>query len=326
MGVFDDARMVVQLVDGSNDIGKDLYVDLADQGIATGELIAVQVKSGVSYRRADGNYAIPCDEHDVDLWARSSVPIFGLVYDPERERLHWINLTAWARSQPPTLPQVVPVSSTWALDERTLPSLVNEARAFLAASGPPALVGLVDTDPTRQLDAVHDAFALGRRDPRPLLLLGASVRYLDAQVLPLAIQILTLCVGHGDISWSPQNWIDEAVKAQVRSRLDWSYEDTCLLLAAPQDDEWRRGGLGQDVAALVGHGWAPDVSRLLERIAVDTPAESAWPAVMLLVEHHGESALSLLESLVERSAVLRAHPMIGDLRAGLREHGYLSLW
>jgi hypothetical protein len=47
MALFDDAEMVVQEVDTANDIGKDLYVDLADEGRFTGELVALQVKAGV---------------------------------------------------------------------------------------------------------------------------------------------------------------------------------------------------------------------------------------------------------------------------------------
>ncbi|MGH2911967.1 MAG: DUF4365 domain-containing protein [Solirubrobacteraceae bacterium] len=79
--VFEDANFLVQPVDGANDIGKDLYVDVTEAGRATGELIAVQVKGGSSYRRRDG-YAIPCNVNDLALWADSTVPIFGVVHDP----------------------------------------------------------------------------------------------------------------------------------------------------------------------------------------------------------------------------------------------------
>jgi hypothetical protein len=48
--VFEDANSLVQPVDGANDIGKDLYVDLTAENRVTGELIAVQVKSGTSYQ------------------------------------------------------------------------------------------------------------------------------------------------------------------------------------------------------------------------------------------------------------------------------------
>ena len=45
--------MVVQEVDTANDIGKELYVDIAQDGRFSGELIALQVMGGRSYRRSD---------------------------------------------------------------------------------------------------------------------------------------------------------------------------------------------------------------------------------------------------------------------------------
>jgi hypothetical protein len=158
--VFENAGMIVQPVDGANDIGKDLYVDLAVDGVFTGDLIALQVKSGVSYRRGSG-YRIPCSGDDLALWAGSSVPIFGTVYDPDRERLCWINLTGWARAQPlGQAPKGADVAGIWVLDARTVSSFVREARAFLAAAGPPALLALVEDDVQRQRAAISDAFAL----------------------------------------------------------------------------------------------------------------------------------------------------------------------
>jgi len=166
--VFEDANFLVQAVDGANDIGKDLYVDVTEAGRVTGELIAVQVKGGGSYRRK-GGYAIPCSADDLALWATSTVPVIGIVHEPDGGQLHWVNLTAWARAQTtPPSPMEVPVASTWRLDARTLAAFVAEARGFLAASGPPALVGLADPDPGVQRAAIYDAFALGRRDPRAL--------------------------------------------------------------------------------------------------------------------------------------------------------------
>jgi hypothetical protein len=204
--VFEDANFLVQAVDGANDIGKDLYVDVTEAGRVTGELIAVQVKGGGSYRRK-GGYAIPFSADDLALWATSTVPVIGIVHDPDGGWLHWVNLTAWARAQTtPPSPMEVLVASTWRLDARTLAAFVAEARGFLAASGPPALVGLVDPDPGVQRAAIYDAFALGRRDPRPLLLLRAALRYIsDQEPLQLAISVLTLCVGHGDIFWHAGN-------------------------------------------------------------------------------------------------------------------------
>lgn len=320
--------MVVQAIEGSNDIGKDLYVDIAEAGVVTGELIAIQVKSGNSYRRKSG-YAIPCSQDDLTLWAASSVPIFGVVFDPDSGSLHWTNLTAWARSQSREAPpRAAPVSATWRLNSRTLGQFVLEARAFLAASGPPALLGLADPDPRVQRDAVYDAFALGRRDARALLLLRAALRYLDApEALRPAIHFLALCVGHGDIAWSAANWLDDRIRSHVRNHFDWSDEEYRKLLAAPDPEEWSRGGLGQDVAALVCSGWGPDVEKALQRVAVGSNEDAASAALMLLISGiEGSDAIAVLDSLEPKLRALKGSTWVSELRACITEHGSVSLW
>ena len=72
-------------------------MDLVEGTDVTGEMIALQVKGGISYRRGQ-SYAVPCSAADRELWRTSSVPVFGVVHDPETDKLHWTNLTAWARS------------------------------------------------------------------------------------------------------------------------------------------------------------------------------------------------------------------------------------
>jgi hypothetical protein len=120
--VFDDANMLVQPVDGAIDIGKDLYVDVAEESRATGEVIALQVKGGQSYQRRSGS-SFPCTADDIALWAASTVPIFAVVHDPESGRLPWINLTAWARARTghQSLPSVVDLADGYSLSTGSRP-------------------------------------------------------------------------------------------------------------------------------------------------------------------------------------------------------------
>jgi Domain of unknown function (DUF4365) len=323
--VFEDANMLVQEIDGATDIGKDLYVDIVDGDEATGELIAVQVKAGESYR--DGrDYAIPASRSDVSLWRSSTIPIFGVVHD-RSVGLHWINVSSWARAQPDPAPSKVRIEHSWLLEARTLPDFIAEAREYLRASGPPSLIGLADDDPTIQRAAVYDAFALGRHDARALLLLRASLRYLcDPAPLGFAIHVLALCIGHGDTFYTPRNWISRDVASRVRQSFTWSYEETCKILAAAEPDEYVRGGLGQDAAVLACDGWAPDIEERLAEVVLKAELSAAWPALMLLLSGTHDDALALFDRLVPLSRSLRSDPAATELRAVLVEHGELSMW
>lgn len=322
--VFENSGMHVQEVDTANDIGKDLYVDLVADGAFTGELIALQVKGGPSYRGLHGSHQLRASADDRYLWANSPVPVFGLVHDPAQDCLYWANLTAWSRAHRNTGGSLTATMSTWALTERTLEQFLHEARAFLGASGPPALLGLADENDELQIQAVHDAFALGRRDARPLLLVRRSMLYLSDEALAHAIRILSLALvrSHGDILWSASNWIENEVRGRVSGELSqWSVPETSRMLALPDGDEWSRGALGQDVAALLGSGWHPDVQHLLEEVATTRPFDAAWPALMLLVNSAGDDGQEAFESVVSRSPALRSSQLVGELGCVLAEHG-----
>jgi hypothetical protein len=326
--VFEDANMLVQPVEGAIDIGKDLYVEVTEANQATGEVIAIQVKGGRSYQRRKGP-AFACTADDTALWAASTVPIFAVVHDPESGHLPWINLTAWARahSGEDPLPPSVTLDDDNALSAHTLPQFVAEARHFLRASGSPALLGLASNDPTIQEAAVYDAFALGRTDARALLLLRSSLRYLsDPRPLRLAIHVFALCVGHGDIFWSARNWLPSEIRGRVVAEMDWSYDELRKLLGAADPEEYSRGGRGQDIAAIVSAGWAPDVEDHLASVARRAPFDVAWPALMLLVTQAGEDGLAVVDSVVPGSRSLAGEGVVAELRSILLEHGWTTMW
>ena len=167
---------------GSNDVGKDAYVDIVVDGDVSGDVIALQIKGGESFRRARG-YAIHCTAADRELWRSSSIPVFGVVHDAGK--LHWTNLTAWARALASDMrPAAAPVEATFALDERRLPGFLGQARAYLRADGP---LRCAPAAPAASFSAVHA----------------------NRAALAPAIQVLTLTVGHGDIFWTPDNWLPE---------------------------------------------------------------------------------------------------------------------
>lgn len=148
--LLENANHIYQPVLGSNDVGKDAYVDIVVDGDVSGDVIALQIKGGESFRRARG-YAIPCTAADRELWRSSSIPVFGVVHDAGK--LHWTNLTAWARALASDMrPAAAPGDATFALDERRLPGFLGQARAYLRADGP---LRCAPAAPAASFSAVH---------------------------------------------------------------------------------------------------------------------------------------------------------------------------
>jgi hypothetical protein len=322
--LLEDANHIYQPVLGSDDIGKDAYVDIIEDDEVTGDVIALQIKGGKSFRRSRG-YAIPCGPKDRELWRTSSIPVFGIVHDDGR--LYWTNLTAWARAlgddeRPPS----APVDATFTLDARRLSGFLTQARAYLRADGPPALIDLASSDPLRQRAAVIDAFGLGRSDARPLLLLRTSLRYMRERTsLGPAIQVLTLVVGHGDIYWTADNWLPDAVRSAVRRELRWSPDEVEQLIAVTEAEEWSRGGLGQSVHALLDAD--PDVNAAIERVYTTTSDhEVALRCLMILVDAARDQGLAEWSRLIDARPGLSRDDLTRELGALLHEFGFFTLW
>ncbi|MGW1430715.1 DUF4365 domain-containing protein [Streptomyces sp. NPDC002431] len=97
----------------------------------TNDVIKVQVKGGVSWRRSYG-YAVPVRQHG-ETWANGNVPVFCVVFDPDTEQLYWANATKQLRvgRQKGHRPRTIRLSGSSVLDDNTVADFVNEARAYV---------------------------------------------------------------------------------------------------------------------------------------------------------------------------------------------------
>lgn len=128
--LFERHDHIVQEIDGQNDFGEDLFITFTDDGLATNDVVRVQVKGGVSWRRANG-YAVPVRQHH-DTWSNGNVPVFCVVYDPDTELLYWANATEQLRRarRDGARRTVVGISVNAVLDDRTVDVFAGEARRY----------------------------------------------------------------------------------------------------------------------------------------------------------------------------------------------------
>ncbi|NUR04595.1 MAG: DUF4365 domain-containing protein [Streptomyces sp.] len=119
---------IVQEIDGGNDHGEDMIVNFTRAGKRTPYWIAIQVKSGKKYKRANG-YAIPVEDH-FDDWRQSRIPILGVVYDMKKRELFWVNLTEKLKSVDES-PGWVQVANTSLLDSETIEDFYAEVATYV---------------------------------------------------------------------------------------------------------------------------------------------------------------------------------------------------
>lgn len=344
--LFEGHGLVVDEVDGRNDYGRDLSVDITDDGEITGAVIGVQVKGDKRFIR-DGAWQLPVTPKDAQYWADSSVPVLGVLWDPSSKHLRWANLTAYARTDPSLskwppgppktageTPAVVLFPESQTLSEVSLPEVLDEMREYLRRNSGQALLGLFGQDDDLQVRAVHDCWTLGRSDARAFLLLRHALSSLHANSLQDAIVILSHLTPHPDIYLHEGNWVPTEIENQVRPSFRWSARQVADLVCFVEHwgDEggypaWERGGLGQCLYHLLVED--PSLATTLpDAISLALAYDDLDGAFRLLVLHQylaDDSYAAAAETLAKNPA-LQTHPYAHEFMDQIREFGFVSVY
>lgn len=326
---FESNSCVFQEVEGANDYGKDAYVDLTENRRVTGLCVALQIKGGRSYRDASGNYRIPLDDEHARIWAESTVPIFGIVHDPDDGGLRWCNISAFLQEVKGVHPTAILIASTNLLTTKTL---WVEFKASLEASRlslrvhPLLQAQSLDEDVSNS--AIYDCFALGRSDARVLITLRYLIRSLAPEARRLAVKALSHVTPHPDIWWHSGNWIPKEVKDIVLDHLRWSREEIGSLLEVVPLETFERGGIGEDLFMLFDEDPNIIVSmRSTFEVALQTQNdEVASTALCLLLFWSGVGATDVLAELVNKFPEAKTLSVMPQIEPHIREWGHLTLF
>jgi hypothetical protein len=324
---FEACGCIFQEIDTGNDYGKDAYVDLTDAENITGLCIALQIKGGDKYRRADG-YAIPVDEH-TELWRTSSVPIAGIVYDPSDGQLRWCNITEYLHANSSNEVKLVPVEKHKTLSPEILhreftQSFQNVSKRFIDDP----LLQLCSPSQETQIASLYDCFALGRNDARVFIALRYFLRVLSDDSLRLAIRILSHLTPHPDILWHSQNWIGQDIKDQVRPYLNWTIDEIMWLLSEVPWDQWDRGALGEDLYMLFleDHSIREKMQRAAVSALNDGLDDLALSAMILTVYWAQDNGLEKYSELVTANSRFRQLDLASELELQLKEFGSIDIF
>ncbi|HGS4888132.1 TPA: DUF4365 domain-containing protein [Vibrio parahaemolyticus] len=77
------------------DFGIDAQVEIVDENYPTGDLIAIQIKSGLSFfdEETDDSYVFRTTDKHISYWANHSLPVILVLYHPEQDKLYWQSIS-----------------------------------------------------------------------------------------------------------------------------------------------------------------------------------------------------------------------------------------
>jgi hypothetical protein len=203
-------------------------------------------------------------------------------------------------------------------------------KAATAAEEHINILDLVSDSPQQQASAVNDCFALGRRDPRAMLLLRRLLTTLHPDAIVAGLGALAHLTAHPDIGWTSRNWISGPVKDRLRNELKWSPEELRLLLSVVDDDAdmWGRGVAGQYITMLLLED--PEIVHKLKAMVRDPTLDSheRFRALVYLIYQakNDDAARAVMQEELSVSPELTQDESVRRLTAEVEEHGWIDIF
>jgi len=243
-----------------HDFGHDATIVIVVDGEVQPREVALQVKSGRSYNKK-GACQLPATAGHIDFWARHDLITLGVVYDPDQDTAHWVDLQAdsrerrqqrmsdgativfskdsWNRFDPVHFPTVV------------VPTLLGSAPTVPIAT---ALAWATETDPGTHDMGVRTLLARHKEESATWTCLLEAFRRRSVDALSIDVPLaFARLLGHCDIG-DYTGQISEDVRQPVReATLAYGYDEIAkLLLMLPEAEGFDRGGLGYAFLPLLG--------------------------------------------------------------------------
>lgn len=306
IGAFDAwcvaRRWPMVRVPTERDIGIDGFVQVTDDGgKPTGDVFAVQVKSGASYLRSTGG-AVPVDGHG-DLWRQASSPVIAVVHDTASGAMWWSNASD-ALDHNPKLTKVAVTTRLPEGDEDVMPLLRSVRLHADFRIGVPR--GLGSTDVDEQVAAAWQSLFLGSRSSHALIALRRVLVSLDPVARAHAVEALGHCTPHPDIFWTKDTLLPTAIRDEVRSTFRWSLEEVVALLEVIDENGIDRGSVGQSMYMLIFED--PGCTAVLRRGALELVPRgddfAGWAAYLAVAHAEDQQA--------EWDLLLRLQPALGS--------------
>lgn len=329
-----------QEIDLHNDLGNDAYVEFVVEENATGCCVALQIKSGTSYRSASNRYAFQSDRDHFEYWASHTLPVLAIIFDPEREIAVWTDITDHLRSNPSVIsngPYTIYADRDFS--ESTFSEFSDHCLRYRDQYSREPNFGRalesfsVREDVERCFDGLGALFAYHRHQTATwYYLISCISNYKEHPILRPLVARLCQIPGHGDIFWSKQNMIDEEVRrgALLIMKERFDRRDAITLLSVIDDAGVDRGTIGQCVHALIDA--MEDTTRIMESIAIDISQDERIRHSAILFaasaaqSHSAPNAIAVLNRIRPSIDDDELSAVIDWLEGDLREYGYISLY
>jgi hypothetical protein len=258
--IIESSNSIFHEIHQENDYGNDAFVELVEGTNVRGITVAVQIKSGTSYCSTE-TCKIPASKQHFEYWKSHTLPVIGVVYDPEEHKGYWVDIKRYITDRT-SLPEEGPYTISFKKTEFSSFTAENfelivkpiylKAQVKLPLTTSMRFCSSDDyTEHSLGLAVLmnHYAASIEAWELMFSTLRSRTISTLDPSILYYLAHI----PGHPDIHWSPNKLIPLDLKEYLKNIVaDWSIEDVAKILCLLSEDEsFERGSLGQNADAVI---------------------------------------------------------------------------
>lgn len=292
--VVEDNNCIFQEISLENDVGNDAYIEFIENEVAIGFAIWVQIKSGKSYVKPNGNHVLKADKEHFKYWHSHVMPVAAIVFDPETKAAAWVDITEYLTTHVDINengPYSIEIPFTQKFTLETFQDFYDHFIMYQSkykGNLGVALEKFADRDNERNsLEGISYLFSFYRNNFTSwYYVISCFQNFRQYKQLFYLTNLLAHLPGHQDIFWHKQNRISEEVNQKALAFLTERFgrvEVLSMLEIVTDGGGFTRGAIGQDVLAVIVH--VKDIEKILETITFDGEVheDARYWALLLLI-------------------------------------------
>ncbi len=292
--IVENNNCIFQEVSLDNDVGNDAYIEFVENEVAIGFAVWVQIKSGSSYVKPNGNFILKADKKHFVYWHSHLMPVATIIYDPEIKVAVWANITEYFEIHPEIIengPYSIEIPSTQQFTFDTFQVFFDHFLVYRSKYKNNLSVALEKfSDRNNEqncLQGISYLFVYYRNSFTSwYYIICCFQNFRGYKQLFYLINLLAYLPGHQDIFWHKHNRITEEVSRRAVAFIAERFtklEVLCMLELVTAGGGFARGAIGQDILAIILH--INNIEKILESITFDEEVQedARYWALLLLI-------------------------------------------
>ncbi|WP_018983385.1 DUF4365 domain-containing protein [Salinimonas chungwhensis] len=330
--IIESSNSIFHEVHQENDYGNDAFIELVDETDVKGVTVALQIKSGKSFCTKN-SCSIPASKRHFDYWHTHSLPVLGIVYDPDEDTAYWANIKYHIGSGIDAInngPYTIKFNKT----EFSSFTADNFEKIFkpLHLNKEIKLSFEESLKFSESKDHTEHCLGLSSLARRHAQSEGSWVKIFNIfkqwdvdELDPSILYYMAHVPGHPDIFWRNGHSIPTSVRKNLRPFIASMSESDIIKMLSLLDEEdcFERGSLGQSAESLIALIYEKEQKLLgvIENKELTTHTRDS--AVILYAHYLQERAIGMLKPLCAKYPELT---WAKEMVIQLEQEGYVYLY